>query len=210
MSETDNNQGVNSTPSQGQQQMIPKERFDELIAQRRLLEEQLQVTQHMLRQAVPAQAPAAPQPEPEYLQRLKEENPAAYTAIKSQEHRSKQQSAAFFTMADEVDQMRFVQEFGEDAKEYLPKVETELQRLRSQGVSGYNRGQLYVHMKGQEAIHQKRTPQQKPVETQQAAPNNVPSSDPSAAATTASSSASANSSVKTLEDLEKSLADQTF
>ena len=201
-----------STGSSPQQNMVPKERLDELIADRRRLEEQLNVTQHLLRSAVPQQAPQAAEPEPEFLTRLKEQNPEAYQAYKLQEHRSKQQGAAMFQVMDNQDRLQFVQSFGEAGQKYADKVEAELQRLRARGIH-YDRGQIYVHLVGQEALQTQRAPKAAaPIEAK-APPvtnSNVPSSDPSDAATTAGGSATAATGRKTIQEMEQELANFKF
>lgn len=196
-----------STASSAQQSMVPKERLDELIADRRMLQEQIQTLQHIARSAVP-QRQSAPQEDPPHLKQLREENPAAYQAFKEQEFRAKQQSAAMFTVLDNQDRLQFMQEFGEEGKKHLQQVESELERLRSQGISNYNRGQILVHLKGQEALSAARTP--KPAQAPAQAPN-IPSSDPSVAGTTAGGSAqAAPTGKKTIEDYERELADVVF
>lgn len=203
---SEDNTGVTSA-SPAQQQTVPKERLDELIADRRRLEEQLNITQQLLRQAVPRQTAQVTEVEPEFLQRLKEQNPEAYQAHKMQEHKLKQQSAAMFTVMDNQDRMQFLQHFGEDGKQNLEKVESELARLRERGIH-YDRGQIFVHIMGQEAIKAKSAPK---AEVKVPAPKvevqaEVPSSDPSVAGTTASGSAVATSGRKSIEDWEKELA----
>lgn len=209
----DNSNGVPSS-SPEQQNMIPKERFDELVQERRFLQEQIQTLQEIARQAVPQRGPYQPaqvEEESATLRQLKEENPNAYALIKQQQMAIKQQQAASFVVMDEMDRMKFMNEFGEDGKKYLNQVEKELDSLRQRGISNFNRGQIYVHLKGQEAI---RAPKSAPAQTPQAQPAptieqalNVPSSNPSSAATTANSSASPVGGAKTLEDIEREIGD---
>lgn len=208
----DNSNGVSSA-SPTQQNMIPKERFDELVQERRFLQEQITTLQEIARQAVPQRGPYQPaqvEEESATLRQLKEENPNAYALIKQQQMAIKQQQAASFVVMDEMDRMKFVSEFGEDGKKYIGQVEKELDSLRQRGISNFNRGQIYVHLKGQEAI---RAPKQVTTPAPQAQANittqalNVPSSNPSSAATTSTSSASPTGGAKTLEDIEREIGD---
>jgi len=212
MSEKDN-PGVTTT-SPVQQNMIPKERLDELIARERAANEQVQVLQQILRSVVPSQQ-AQPKQEPEYLVRLKEENPAAYAALTSQAHQLAQQSQALFVFGDKQDQLQFIQDFGDEGKKYLPQVEAELQKLRANGRSDFNRGQIFLHIKGIESLQKPSQPAAAtvvaaPTETVNNTPNNVPSSDPASAVTTAKGSATAVSTKETLAEKEERLKDFTF
>ncbi len=207
----DNTNDVSASSTQ--QNMIPKERFDELVQERRLLQEQLQTMQEIVRQAVPQRGPyqaAQPEEESATLRALKEENPNAYALIKQQQGALKQQQAASFVVMDEMDRMKFVSEFGDDAKKYIGQVEKELESLRQRGIGNYNRGQIYVHLKGQEAIRAPKQTQAQPAATAPQVPQasaNVPSSDPSSATTTMASSATPSTGAKTLEDIEREIGD---
>jgi len=209
MSEQDN-QGVNPTVSPTEQNMIPKDRFDELIAQRQMLTQQNQVLQEILRKAVPPAQARVPVQEPEYLVRLKEENPAAYQALKAQEAQTKRTNATMFQLMEDNDRRALVDEFGDEGKKYLPQVEQKLAELREQNVHSYNRGQIFYHLKGQEAVSASRTPKvqiQKPQEQAPHAQTDLPSSDPSSAATIVSSSAAPQRGSATLEEMEERLKD---
>jgi hypothetical protein len=208
MSEQDAND-VSSASSP--QQMVPKERLDELIADKRRAQEQLDVVTHLLRQAVPSQQQPQEQESPEML-RLKEEAPAAYATIKAQEQKIKQQSAAMFSVMDNQDRMQFVQTFGDKGKKYLNQVESELQRLRAQGLH-YDRGQIFVHLIGQEALQSSSSPKAQAPTIQAPAKvneSNVPSSDPKTAGTIASGSAASSTTKKTIEEMERDLENFSF
>jgi len=207
MSEQDAND-VSSASSP--QQMVPKERLDELIADRRRDREQLDVVTHLLRQAVPSQQQPQEQESPE-MQRLKEEAPAAYATIKAQEQKIKQQSAAMFSVMDNQDRMQFVQTFGDKGKKYLNQVESELQRLRAQGLH-YDRGQIFVHLIGQESLQASSSPkaQAPTIQAPKVNESNVPSSDPKTAGTIASGSAASSTTKKTIEEMERDLENFSF
>ena len=213
MSDQDNQNGV-ITASPSEQNMVPKERLDELISQRRLLEEQLQVTQHLLRQAVPPQAQAV-QEEPPHLKQLKEENPAVYQELVSLKKAEKQRNAVMFQMLDNQDREQFLREFGEvGGKDYLPRVEEEMAKLRAQNISNYNRGQIFLHLKGLDSV---RAPKPKATPAPEAKPapvatasDTIPSSDPSDAGTTRSGSTTSGTGRKTIEEMEKELENFKF
>jgi hypothetical protein len=194
------------TTSPVEQQMIPKERFDELIAQRRALESQNQVLQDVLRRAVPGQQ-RAPERDPEWLDKLKEENPSAYQAFKVGEQQKRQTNATLFTVMDGQDRLQFHQEFGDEAKKYASQVEAKLEELRQQNIHHWNRGQILVHLKGTEALTAAKAPRTPaaPVETPPS--SNIPSSNPQAAGTTAGGSVPSASKAATIEELEERLKD---
>jgi hypothetical protein len=206
MSETDNQGVTNPTTSPVESNLVPKERLDELIAQRNLMVQQNQVLQDILRKAVPNQQPSAPVQEPEYLVRLKEENPAAYQALKHQEIQVKRSNATMFQLMEDNDRRALVDEFGDEGKKYLQRVEDKLQELRSQGIHAYNRGQIFYHLKGQESVQALKSPKPAP---QAAAPvqNNLPSQDPSSASTIVSGSAAPVTRAATIEELEARYGD---
>lgn len=204
-------QGVQNqfTTSPVEQNMVPKERLDELIAQRNAMMQQNEVLQDILRKAVPAQQ-AAPVQESEDMLRLKEENPALYQRFKHQEMEQKRAKATMFQLMEDNDRRALLDEFGEEGRKYLPQVEAKLAELRQQGIHTYNRGQIFYHLQGQEAVRQRRTSASAPTQAvaQQAQVQaNVPSSNPVSASTTAGGSAVPASKTATLEELEERLRD---
>lgn len=206
MSEQDN--GVPSA-SPTQQNFVPKERLDELIAQRNAAAQQNQVLQEILRKVVPGQQ-RAPEQEPEYLLKLKEENPVAYQAYKALEAKNKQQGAHMFQVMDNQDRLQFLTEFGDEAKKYANQVEAKLDELRQQGIHHWNRGQILVHLKGQEALAGAKAPKAPTAPVVEAPPPaqaNIPSSNPSSASTTIGGSAAPIGKAATIEELEDRLKD---
>lgn len=206
MSEQDN-VGV-TNPSPGQQPMIPKERFDELVNDRRALQEQLQVQQQLLRSLVPNGQPA--EQEPDHLKQLKERDPVAYQLFKDQELKLKQQAGALFAFGDNQDRLQFLQHYGEEGKKYIGKVEAELTKLRGQNINSYNREQLFLHLRGLESLQPKAAPAINPAPAAAQTNADAPSSDPSAAGTTVGGSATAAPVRRTLEDLERDIGDKVF
>lgn len=206
MSEQDNTNVV-TTPSTSEPQMVPKERLDELIQDRRRLEEQLSVTTHLLRSAVPQQH--VQQQEHPDMVRLKEENPVVYATIKAQEEKLKQMSAAQFATVDNLDRTQFIQTFGEKGLKYSQKVEQELQRQRQQG-NFYDRAQIYTHILGVESIQAGNQPKVVQAATPPKVNSDVPSQDPKVAGTIASGSAAGTSVRKTIEEMEKDLENYQF
>jgi hypothetical protein len=215
MSEQDNTGVQNpAATSPVEQNLVPKERLDELIAQRNQLEAQTQVLQELVRRAVPQHTPQVQEREPEQLARLKEENPDLYALFKQQELDKKRMGATMFQLMDGQDQQKFLSEFGDEAKKYLPQVEAKLQELRSQGVHNYNRGQIFIHLQGLENLQAKtkRSPAQAPQAAHVAPPvvndtSNLPSSNPSSASVNVGSSAAPRSYTSTIDELEDKLKD---
>lgn len=206
--------GVNS--SSPEQQMIPKQRLDELIAERRRLEEQLSTAQYLLREQSTRSVPVVPEKEPESLQRLREENPDMYQHLKQQELKLKQQSAATFGLMDNQDRLEFVRQFGDDGEKRLHEVEAKLEELRAKNIHHYNRGQIFLHLEGLDNFENKRKSKVAPAqEAQQSVPAHqaqadgmAPSSRPSAAGVVKSGSAAATSASRpTIEELEERLGD---
>ncbi len=216
-------QGANgdSSPQSNAQQMVPKERLDELIAQRAQLERENQTMAALLRTAVPPSRPHGPPPEePAHLKQLREENPAAYQDHLRTQGELKRQRAATFQILDKQDQMEFLQEFGgKGGRELLPLVNQKLEECRRNGNHSLNRGQIFLLLKGHEATikNSKGDPEYTAAPTAPAAAKAQPSAqpfpgqDPSAgAAITSSSATSRESSKETLDELEKRLEDVEF
>lgn len=210
--------GVNDTASPAEQQNIPKYRLDEEIARNRALQAQVEATTHLLRQMAPNVRQQAPEQEPAALRELKETNPQAYQLFKQQDAKLKQASAATFQTLDRQDRMEFQMEFGEEGKKLLPVVEQKLEELRQRGIHNFNRGQIFVHLAGMDAIQKKRAPApasaaaQIQAATQKAAAEvlDAPTSDVKAAGIAAGSSASAGQVSESLDDLEKRLEGMEF
>lgn len=211
------NQGAPGA-SPAQQQSIPLDRFNEVLAQKRAVEDQNNTLQHLVRSLAPQPA-AQPVQLPEFLQRLKEENPAAFQAYQSQGDRLQQLEATVFTSNDNQDRIAYLQHFGEVGKAHLDAVEGKLEDLRRRGQHGWTRGLILTHMVGQQALQRVASPQapQAPAPSApapQGAPARVlppqgyaPSMDPSAASTTNGSSAPAVGREETLEEMEARLGD---
>lgn len=204
---SEDNQGVPSA-SPAQPNMVPKERLDELIAEKRRLEDQQNVLQHLLRQAAPPRAQVQEQ-EPEAMLRLKESDPAMYALMKQQQLDAKQLRAANFGMNEKMDRMQFLNNFGEEGMKRLPQIEAELERLRQSGTFT-DRGSIFIHMKGIESLQAPTKPKETVTPPPPPPSSNVPSSNPSSAGTTASGSATAATGRKTLAELEKDLENLTF
>lgn len=210
---SEDTQGVQNqtTTSPVEQNMVPKERLDELIAQRNAMLQQNEVLQEILRKAVPTQQ-AAPVQESEDMLRLKEENPALYQRFKHQEAEQRRAKATMFQLMEDNDRRALVDEFGEEGRKYLPQVEAKLNELRQQGIHTYNRGQIFYHLKGQEAVHSSRAsktaaPQMQQTYQQPQVQANVPSTNPMSASTTAGGSAVPAGKTASLEELEERLKD---
>lgn len=212
------NAGTPVQSSSPEPQTVPIYRLNEEVAAKRALQEQLALAQQMLRQSAPAPRPTAPEVEPEFMKQLREENPAAYKAFKVQERKQREQSAATFQVLDQQDRQSYLMEFGQDGGSKLQEVEQKLEELRQRGIHHFNRGQIYLHLEGVDAVKTKRTsrpsapsPVQNTPVIQQALAQVVdaPSSEPKSAGTLSGSSAPA-SRTESLEEMEKRLLDQEF
>ena len=196
--------------SQTSNQMVPKERLDEVLGRARAMEQQLQFTQAQmthLMQSQQRQTPIANDPE---LERLKEENPVLFKRMMRQETDLKQMRAGFFGMADEQDRIKFVNEFGDTGKKKLHEVEAVLEQERQRGNVQASRGSIYMFMRGQERVREEQTPRTIAATTTEAPEqNDAPSSDPSVA-TTKGGTASPDFSNLSREDRLKKLQDITF
>lgn len=204
---TDNNDVKLQSESSPESNMVPKERLDELIAQRQMLAQQNQVLQEVLRKAVPSQQTQHPVQESEDMLRLKEENPALYQRFRNQEQQTRRTNATMFQLMEDNDRRALIEEFGDEGKKYINRVEDKLNDLRGQGIHTYNRGQIFYHLKGQEAVTSSRAPKA-PVQAEVPSQvNNLPSSNPVSASTTVSGSAAPQNRAASLEELEARLAD---
>jgi hypothetical protein len=198
-------------------QTVPKYRLDEELAQKRLLQEQLLLAQQMLRQSAPNPRPQVVEQDPDWLKTLKDENPNAYKAFKMQDRKLKEQSAATFQVMDQQDRQAFLMEFGQEAGQKLQEVETKLEELRRSGVHHFNRGQIYLHLEGVDAVKSKRAPKASSKHETQSFPTAVaaaqeieaPSSDPKSAGILRGSSAP-QKKTESLDDLEKRLENEIF
>lgn len=195
---------------ENQQHQIPKYRLDEVIAQNRRMEEELQSTRALLHKLVPAQqAPQAVDPEEkEFMER----DPIAYKRQKDLEYKLKQVSASNFAIQEQSDRDKFIQYAGTDEANRLGNlIEKRLDDLRKKDIFTMNRTDLYNYIVGQEAISSKRKPKaaaatpEVPVKTN----DDAPSSDPKTQGII-QSAAPASTSEPSLEELEKRLANQEF
>jgi len=199
---TDENTGIASSAEANQETQptqtgnhdgyIPKYRLDEEIAKRRAYEEQNQILSQTLRQVTSApQQNQVPEKEPEYMLRLKEENPTAYQAQKATmaqlaqlKRANQQQAASQFELHEQLDRKQLVDNFGEDASTKLSQIESIIEQERRRGNFHVNRGIIYQNLRGAEAIENSRKkPNQQtqttnvaPVQTQTVYSSDVPSS----------------------------------
>lgn len=205
---------VTASPAE---QTVPIYRLNEEVQARRALEAQVQGMAQLLRQAIPPRQ-QMPEQDPPQLRELKERDPAAYQLFKQQQNQIRQQNAANFMVMDNQDRMAFEMKFGEEGKKLLPVIEQKLEELRKANNHSYNRGQIFYHLMGQQAVDalEKRNVRQAPsaspapAPVAQAAVADVPASDVRSAGITAGSSASAGQVSESFEELEKRLENAEF
>lgn len=154
----------------------------------------------------------APQPqgkveeESAQMKELRETHPALYAELQATKHKNTRLSAGLYETREALDRLEFLQTFGEEGKKYLPQIEQQLQEYRQRGLP-YNRGQLYVHLRGIENI-QRSSPSTQKVEAP--APQVVaPSSNPASAATLPPATAAGTGKLST-EEFESKFGDLEF
>lgn len=231
---TDENTGTASSTEANQESVItqtgsgsgdgsiPKYRLDELIAEKRILREQNEMLAQTLRQVTQPNHQTAPEKEPEWVLRLKEENPLAYQAHKATnaqvaklQRATQQNAAAQFELHEQIDRKNLVDNFGDDAGKYLHKIEDILKQERDSGNFRVNRGLIYQNLKGAEAIESSRkkpTPQvQQQVVAAQSQSQDAPSqSVNTSGALRPSSAGGVSKATDSLAELEKRLENYEF
>ncbi len=208
----DNSKGSASSA----EQMVPKSRLDELIAQKNQAAQQTHFLQQTLSSLMAQQrAQRAPDPEDQEIERLKDENPVAHKLLlkqKTLEQDLKQTRAGFSSLADEIDRKNFFEAAGKESAKYAEKVEQVIQAERQKGNFNVDRRGVYVFLKGQEQIARESAPQASapapsaPAESHE----DVPSSDHRFASTLKGSAAPTVAVEKTREERIKELENVEF
>jgi hypothetical protein len=194
------------------EQTIPKARLDEVLAEKRRLEEQVQFQNQTLSQLV-AQQQRAQRPQEEdspELKELRETNPALYNQTKRQQREIKELRAAHFTQADENDRIKFILEAGDAGKKKLPEVERILDQERRAG-RFHTRLGLYQWLEGQERLKRDAVAAARPAApTEPVTEGDIPSSNPSSATTVKAGTATVKKVEKTREERIEELGDVVF
>lgn len=218
--------GVESSSSP-EQQNVPITRLNEAIHRARQAEGQVQMLSDLLRKASPSPRGETQMEETPELKRLKEENPEAYIAKKRDILEKKRMNAQLFQTRDEIDRLQFLMEYKEGDSEIMSQVENKLTELRQSGVHTYNRGQIYLHLRGAKAEHMDRAAKAKKpgVSQEQKAQEilnggkaqaktqediDVPGSDPRSATVTGASSATPAAGGFDVADFETKYGDVGF
>jgi len=215
------------TPAQAQatspEQTIPKYRLDEVLAQKRALEEQAKFWQQTAVQMQQGMNPQRQQggmssQEAERLRRLKEENPEAYRAevramkLQQEVGQTKQAVAAMWDMQD---RQSLVAKY-KGAERRLEEIDNTIEALRAQGNFGVTREQVYLWTLGQEKIREEsqkaQTPQVAPQVAQQIsqAVDEFPSTNATSASTLQGGKAPSSASNKSFAEIEKEIQDLEF
>jgi len=218
----ENNTGAFPAPTAAasSEQTIPKQRFDELIADRNELRQQTQMLQQTLNQLVQNQRPAQrPREEAPEMRELREQNPALYKRLAAQDQAIRESRALNSELIDGQDRINFVTEYGEEAKKNLKKVEDLLRQERAAGNFKVSRQGVYLWLKGQEQLQRSVAPEPTVVTQQapQAKVEEIPSSDPSnarfvngAQAPSGFSSATPTSREEQVKQMRDRLKNQSF
>lgn len=200
------------------EQMVPKARLDELVADRNREREEKAFLQHTLAQMMNrTQTRRATQTEPEdpELEQLKESQPALYRKIKEQVSDLKQVRAGTADLIDEVDRMKFVQAAGKNATKYLQQIEQIVESERRNGNFKVNRMGVYHFLLGQEKLREDAAKATAPntvpaPSTNTQSGSDVPSTDPQFAPTLSGSTASPGKVEKSWRDLESEIENVSF
>lgn len=207
-----------TAPASSAEQMIPKSRLDELIAQRNQLQQQTNFMQQTLSTLVQQQkAQRGPEPDEVEMEKLREENPAVYKSYvkqKKQENELKQVRAGFASVADELDRMKFIQATGKAGQKMLQRVEEILGRERSNGNFNADRHGIYTYLLGSERLVKEAqgvpNQQSAAVESVEEDDSDIPSSNPKFASTIAGNTASSKTVEKSREDRIKDIENIVF
>lgn len=196
------------------EQMIPKARLDELIAQRNEQARETQFLQQTLNQLIQNQrAQMKPEVDPE-MEELKTTNPAIYQKLMKQEMETRQVRAGLSSALDQQDKLVFLQETGADGKKKLAEVERILSEERKRGNFQANRFGVYTWMLGQEKLREDALKAQAPKTVAKAAEpvteTEAPTSDYREATTIAGGTTPSSKAVKTREDRIKELENIEF
>jgi hypothetical protein len=214
------------TPAQASsaEQTIPKYRLDEVLAQKRALEEQAKFwqTQAVTLQQQGQQRPQSgvSQQEQERLRRLKEENPEAFRAEMRAMKLEREMGGikqAVASQWDQSDRMALVHKYGKNAEKRLNDVEQALDVMRSNGQYGATREQVYMWILGQERIKEeqaKANVPHAPIQTtppvQQTEDFEAPPSNANFASGLQSGKASTGAPNKSMSEIEKDLENIEF
>lgn len=210
----------NNSDASSAQHTIPKARLDEVLADKRRLEEQVNFQQQTLSQLI-AQNQRANRPveaESPEMQQLKAENPAAYNAFKRQQRELKEVRAATFNLTDELDRNKFLAKAGTAGERRAQEVEKILDHERRvNGNFRVDRLGIFQWLEGQDRLRKeqevaKAPPPAAPVQRAQTEESEeyVPSSNPRLATTVAGGTAPARTVEKTREERMAELEDVIF
>lgn len=202
---TDANPGSTSSG----EQTIPKQRLDEVIAQRNRVEQEAAYLRGQLAATQRQIAPREQLSDPE-MEALKAENPAMYKKHMQLLKRTQELSAGFSTLADQTDRNTFVQDFGPEAKKRIQDVEAVLANERANGRFGATRSGIYQWMLGQEKLQADAQRAAAPATPPPAQSNDAPPSDPKFAATVNAGTAGNTTAPQTREQRIAELSNVEF
>lgn len=219
---------VKQPPSSGEQ-MIPKSRLDEIIAERNALRNEIAVkdqTVHTLSHLVKqAQAPQRQVEEDPVLKELKENNPALYHKMVKQEAEIRQLRGGLTAFAERQDRSDFLAHAGKPGEKRLAEVEKILEEERRRNNFQATRLGIYTWLLGQERLQrdaQEASPGEGFAASQAAAAKappkadddsqaeEIPSSDPRASSSPTAGTASVLSGEETREERIKKLEHLEF
>lgn len=200
------------------EQMIPKSRFDELVAQKRDAQQQAQMMQQMVQTMANSSRPQQKKKEDPTLRKLREEHPDIYAIVQKQQQELETVRGSSAQMAEHLDRQEFFSSAGKNASKYEQKVEEVIRAERANGNYNVKRSAVYAYIRGQEAIQKDMSPEPKEEyrpstqnahEAVQEAVNDAPSSNPQRVAPKGTSTA-ALSGEESREERVKKLEDVIF
>ena len=145
-------------PKSSSEQMIPKSRFDELVAQKKEAQNNAAMMQQMVQQMAAANKPRQQQKEDPVLKRLREENPDVYAMYTRQQRELETVRGSAAQLAEHQDRQEFFGVAGRSADRYAEKVEAVIQAERQNGNYNVKRSAVYAFIRGQEAIQKDANP----------------------------------------------------
>ena len=157
MENSENGGSTPATSASQAEQMIPKSRLDEVLAERNRLREErnfsTQTVQSLTQLLQQQKAPRAPAQEHPVLKKLKEEGRTEEAAMFAQLLRENAQNRqANAALVDQTDRNAFLYKYGKKAETKLQEVERIVEAERQRGNFGVTREGAYVWLVGSERL----------------------------------------------------------
>lgn len=223
--ENDVNRAQAQQSQSSSEQMIPKQRFDEILNERNRLREERELqnkTVHSLTNLIQqSRQPqrARPVEEDPMIKKLRENgNQELADLVSRQQSELRQLRNGFKTMADDQDRNAFIGAYGKQGQAALQQVEEIVEAERQRGNFAVTRQGVFLWLKGQERLMAEQNAENAPVAkapvAQQAAPSysseDAPDQNPNSITHLPQGGASVGQGGKTREQRIKELEDVEF